>query len=152
MAKKDKALEKQKIRNRYNPSITSLRSKRDRLVEEIERLKLKQISVEHNIVSFNSQYEEYGTMMDTADKNLKDPKSLKGNFMLNVNENMHLHILDKGFRVKKIMEDCQGRMKDGQKKLEEKIEELQSELNSTMIRIEDEINLMNFELNLVDWG
>lgn len=150
MAKKDKAKEKQKIRDRYEPRITSLRGKRDALVTKIEKLKQNKIFVDQHLVSFETLCKDYDKTMELADKNLRETKSLKGNFMTTVDENM-FKILDNGWKANVIIVDCQGRMQDGQKKLDEKIEDLQADLTSVMTRIDEEIGLLNFELMAADW-
>ncbi|MBO0424121.1 hypothetical protein [Enterococcus plantarum] len=149
MTKKNVSLERQKVRDRYEPVIANMRGQRDDLVTEIEHLKLKKIFVDQHINSFNTLYEKYFKTIDLADKNLREKNSLKGNYMTDVKENMHL-ILEQGWRANRIIEDCELRMKDGQTKLNDRIDELQSQLSSTMTLISAEISLMNATLALIN--
>lgn len=150
MAKKDTAKAKQKIRDYYNPRITDFRDDRDALVTKIEKLKQNKIFVDQHLVSFDTLCENYDKTMEAADTNLRETKSLKGNFMTTIEENM-FKILDNGWKTNVIMVDCQYRMQDGQKKLDEKIEDLQADLTSVQNKIKLEIWSRDFELQMADW-
>lgn len=150
MAKKDTAKAKQKIRDYYNPRITDFRDDRDALVTKIEKLKQNKIFVDQHLVSFDTLCENYDKTMEAADTNLRETKSLKGNFMTTIEENM-FKILDNGWKANVIMVDCQYRMQDGQKKLDEKIEDLQADLTSVQNKIKLEIWSRDFELQMADW-
>lgn len=150
MAKKDTAKAKQKIRDYYNPRITDFRDDRDALVTKIEKLKQNKIFVDQHLVSFDTLCENYDKTMEAADTNLRETKSLKGNFMTTIEENM-FKILDNDWKTNVIMVDCQYRMQDGQKKLDEKIEDLQADLTSVQNKIKLEIWSRDFELQMADW-
>lgn len=144
----EKNVERQNIKNIYEPNIKAMRGQRDALVSEIEHLTMQKIFLDSNVQSMNEEYLDFKKVIDVATVKYSDYDALKGNFMKYVQSETEA-ITGHG-------DTCIGKMNHAgmvadvaQTKLDKKIENLRSDLTNLLREISDAQILFQNALNSI---
>jgi hypothetical protein len=144
----EKSLERQNIRNVYEPHINAMRKQRDTLVSEIEHLTMQKILLDSNVQTMNEEYLDLKKVVDIATAKYADYDELKGNFMKYVKSETEA-ITGHG-------DTCIGKMNHAgmvadvaKTKLDKKIEDLRSDLTNLLREISDAQILFQNALNSI---
>ncbi|MGX7201527.1 hypothetical protein BCR22_10610 [Enterococcus plantarum] len=139
MAKKteaEKNVERQNLKNVYEPNIRAMKSQRDSLVSEIEHLKMQKIFLDSNIQTMDSQYLELKKVVDFASSKYSNYDDLEGKYMK--------HVRSETDSITAHGDTCLTKMNHAgmvataaQEKLNKKIETLQSDLTNLIREISD---------------
>jgi SMC interacting uncharacterized protein involved in chromosome segregation len=84
MAKKteaEKNIERQNLRNVYEPEIAAMKNKKDILKSKIEYLSLQKIDLDNKLQTIGDEYLNFKAVIDQATIKYTDYNDLKGNFM-----------------------------------------------------------------------
>ncbi|ALS36618.1 chromosome segregation ATPase [Enterococcus rotai] len=153
MAKKteaEKNVERQNIKNVYQPEIRAMESKITSLTTKIEFLTMKKIFLDSNITSLDTNHGELRDLIDTSKNKFDevDTEDLKGNYMNGVNAQASALIGD-GTTAKEAVKRAWDKGIKAQTKLDKKIETLRSDLSSTITDLTNTQFLFKQALNSI---
>lgn len=144
----EKNIERQNIKNAYEPNIKAMRSQRDDFVSEIEHLTMQKIFLDSNVQTMNEDYLEFKKVIDNAALNYSKYDELQGNYMDYVTNETEAIIGHGEVCLAKL--NHAGMVADiAQNTLNKKIEDLRSdltdllrELSDTQIQFQNALNLI----------
>jgi len=153
MAKKteaEKNVERQNIKNVYEPEIKAMESKITSLTTKIEFLTMKKIFLDSNVTSLDTTHGEFRDLMDVAKTKFDevDTEDLKGNYMNGVNAQASAVVGD-GKSAREAVKRAWDKSVTAQTKLDKKIETLRSDLSSTITDLTNTQFLFKQALNSI---
>lgn len=144
----EKNVERQNLRNVYEPNIKAMRGQRDALVSEIEHLTIQKILLDSNVQTMDDQYLELKKVIDVATITYSSYDDLQGNYMDYVVTETEA-ITGHGDNCLKKMNTAGMVAKTAQEKLNKKIDDLRSDLTSLLRDLSDTQILFQNALNSI---
>ncbi|WP_086314734.1 hypothetical protein A5821_002348 [Enterococcus sp. 7F3_DIV0205] len=129
----EKNVERQNLRNVYEPEIRAMEANITSLTTEIEFLTMKKIFLDSNVTTLDTTHQNFRDLMNTNKNKFNeiDTEDLKGNYMVQVNAQASAVIGD-GQSAREAVKRAWDKSIKAQTKLDKKIEKLRSKLSSTM--------------------
>jgi hypothetical protein len=144
--KVDKAKERQRIRDIYEPGIKALQKHQTKVATQIDHLKIQKIFLDSNVESLNEIAEAFPTTLSLKEEEFSSSSSLKGNYMKSIESEVEAIIgHGKNLQVRNSSLEAQR----VQTTLNKKIEELQADLTSTITDINNTNFLFQQALNSI---
>lgn len=144
--KVDKAKERQRIKDVYEPGIKALQKKQTKLATKIDHLKIQKIFLDSNVESLNKIAESFPTILTEKKEEFSNESNLKGNYMEYIKTESEA-IIGHGENLKITVASAEAERV--QTTLNKKIEDLQADLTSTITDIQNSTFLFQQALNSI---